>query len=151
MAEEWRGSGGGRRCVLMVIITMMVTTMVSVLLMVTIAAFTLHRGKAAKPDRGTPDSSRCARSIHEVGMGPVSPVGLSAMQDFPAGRRARDEPGSQPMNEWVSEPFLRHAALDFGSIVGQLPCHVIDTMNEFVGVGAQFLGLFAPVTELDIA
>jgi len=72
-------------------------------------------------------------------------------QEFPACRRARDEPASQPVNEGMCKPFFGHATLDFGNMVGQLHRQFVDTMNELVGIHAKFFGLSAPVANLDVS
>jgi len=75
----------------------------------------------------------------------------SSAQEFPTCRRARGEPASQPVNEGMRKPFFGHAALDLGNMVGQLHRQFVDTMNELIGVHAQFFGLSAPVANLDVS
>src|SRR5258707_14076681 len=75
----------------------------------------------------------------------------SSSQEFPACRRARGEPASQPVNEGMCKSFFGHAALDLGNMVGQLHRQFVDTMNELVRIHAQLFGLSAPVANLDVS
>jgi hypothetical protein len=73
------------------------------------------------------------------------------VQHFPAGGRARYEPGRQPVNQCMCKPFLGHAALDPRNSVPDLPCHIVDSSDKFVRIHFQLFGLSAPVADLDIA